>query len=83
MLNSFKNNVLNTVHCDAVGVSLVRLHHQSVQVNHLINGNAVLTFCESGRDSVLFHLTPAQCQHMAALLLGTARQATQPESQEA
>ncbi len=72
---------LNVTHCDAVGVSKVRLHHQAIQVCHLSSGNTVLTCSESGCDSVLFELTPAQRQHFIDLLspasANTAQQATE------
>ena len=60
--------VFNVTRCDTVGLSKARLHHQSIQVCHLKNGNSVLTFSESGRDSVLFDLTPAQRLHFIGLL---------------
>ena len=60
--------VFNVTHCDNAGLSKARLLHQSIQVCHLKNGNSVLMFSESGRDSVLFDLTPAQRLHFIGLL---------------
>ncbi|TXH90337.1 MAG: hypothetical protein E6Q78_05185 [Rhodoferax sp.] len=72
---------LNVTHCDAVGVSKVRLHHQSIQVCHLSNGNTVLTCSESGRDPVLFELTPSQRQHFIGLLSPALANTAQPATE--
>lgn len=55
-------------YCDATGVHKQRLHHQSIQVCHVVGGNTVLTFSETGRDSVLFELSPDQRAHFVSLL---------------
>lgn len=59
---------LNVAHCDAAGVHKQRLHHQSIQVCHVVGGNTVLTFSETGRESVLFELSPEQRAHFVSLL---------------
>lgn len=76
---------LNVAHCDAVGVHKQRLCQQSIQVCHLDGGNTVLTFCESGRESVLFELAPEQLAQFIAILIParatTAQAATETVAQ--
>lgn len=60
---------LNTVQLDLSGIRKYQLASQSIEVSALENGNKVLTFFQTGMDSVLFELTPEQCDYVAALLL--------------
>ena len=72
---------LNVAYCDVAGIHKQRLCHQSIQVCHVLGGNTVLTFCESGRESVLFELSPDQCAHFVSLLQQSPATIAQPATE--
>jgi hypothetical protein len=57
-----------TVRVTGYGLERIVPHQQSLQVNRLANGVVVVSYVETGRDTVMFELTPQQAAELASLL---------------
>lgn len=60
----------SAVRVTGYGLERIVPHQQSIQVSRLGSGAFVVSYVETGRDTVMFELSPQQAAELALLLSG-------------